>query len=617
MDNNAFLSIGFSVCAFAFVLAITFLYSNKKIFRNIENTLFITLLTLTTILIFCEIGYVSVLSKSDTVTFMGRFLCRLYLNNMIMWLFIFMFYLFVLRTKRIENVDLKKKKRRQIAYILGSLLVITLIISNLSGMEFFDYSTHIYNFGGPALDVAYLAAGVVMFLMIYGFIFNKDIRAEMRIPIIYCVALIILSTAIQFFIPNTDYNVQNFQFTLMLMTLFFTIESQDTKLLSEHEKSKVDAEKANQEQTEFLTNMSHEIRTPMNTIMGFSDYLLREKVLTKDEVYNDTKNINIAAINLLELINNILDLSRIESGKEEVIDKEYDLEDLFIEFNDYVNGKINREKVIFVPKVDPTLCKKYIGDYSKVLKILSNVISNLNNYIKKGSIIFEVHRAISNDKKMIEFSILADGSYMDSSEYDRYYKDFDNIGNDVNDRVLGINIAKKYSELLGGSLRLTFDENKNLKYIIDLEEQIADPNQIGDTSYLFVVKGKDSKILDLSNKKVLIIDDNQLNINLLKRLLKEYNCSVEAVTSGLEAVEMAKANNYDLIFLDHMMPVMDGIQTMHKLKDTINGLCPVIALTANSYSGIKEMYINEGFKDYLSKPINRNDLNKLLNSIFK
>ena len=616
MNYNIFLSIGFSVCALAFELVIIFLYSNKKIFRNIENTLFITLLVLTSLLITSEIIYVLALAKNNTITFTARFFSRLYLNYMIAWLYLFMFYISVLRTKRYTDPTLKHEKRKKYAYIIGGFLIASLIVSNLLGIEFYDYTDHIYNFTGDAPYVAFASAGVVIFLMVYGFIFNSDIKTYQRIPIIYCVGLIVLSTLLQFMIPNADYNIQNFQFTLMLLTLYFTIESQDTKLLDEHEKSKAEAEKANQDQTKFLTSMSHEIRTPMNTIMGFSDAMLREQDLTKETITSDTNNIHIAAVSLLELINNILDLSRIESGKETLVEKEYDLEDLFIEINNYISNKIDRSKIEFIPKIDTTLAKKYLGDYTKISKIVLNVLSNISYYIKNGSIIFDVHKLQIENKNMIEFNILAVGSNMEKEEFEKYYKDFEHIGNDVNDVVLGINVSKMYSEMLGGNLELKFNENDDLNYIVRVEEQIVDPNPIGDISYLFSVINSENRILDLSNKNILVVDDNQININLLKRLLKDYKVNIDSVTSGMEALDIVKNKKYDLIFLDHMMPVMDGIETIHKLKDIKQNLCPVIALTANSYTGIKEMYIGEGFKDYLAKPINRNELNKLLNEIF-
>ena len=615
MNYNVFLSIGFSVCALAFELVIIFLYTNKKIFRNIENTLFITLLAITSLLILSEIGYVFELAKSNTVTFAARFLSRLYLNYMILWLFLFMYYLTVLRTKRYEE-EIKKEKRKKYAYILAGFCVVCLIVSNLLGIEYYDYTNHIYNFTGDAPYVAFAIAGVVIFLMIYGFIFNQTIKTYQRIPIIYCIVLIIVSTLLQFMLPDADYNIQNFQFTLMLLTLYFTIESQDTKLLDEHEKSKIEADKANQEQTQFLTSMSHEIRTPMNTIMGFSDTMLREKELTKEIIDSDTKNINVAAVSLLELINNILDLSRIESGKETIVEKEYDLEDLFTETNNYISKKIDRTKIELLPKIETMLPKKCVGDYTKITKIIDNVISNISYYVNKGTITFDVHSMQQEEKKYLEFTISSSNSNLDEEEYERYYKDFESLGNDINDIVLGINVAKKYSEMLGGNLEFKYDGNQNITYIIKIEEQVIDPNPIGDVTYLFTSKNEENKILDLSTKNILVVDDNQININLLKRLLKDYKANIDSVTSGLEAIDSVQKKTYDLIFLDHMMPVMDGIETIHKLKDTISNLCPVIALTANSYTGIREMYIGEGFKDYLAKPINRSELSKLINEIF-
>ncbi len=618
MNNTLFASVAFSLCALFYEVFILVMYLNKKKFKNIENSIFILLMILTFGLIFVEIGYIYYLSIYDRVETLAKFMCRVYLNGIIAWLHVFIFYMYALQTKPIKSRTEKDTKRKYFLFLLCIFAFIIVVLSNLLPLNlYYGDSVDLYRFDGPGSNIVYFSAAIAILYMIYIFIIRKKfINVNQRKPMYFAIVFILLLNILQIFIPIIDYNTQNFQFVIILMALFFTLENQDTKLLSEHEESKAEADRANEEQTEFLTSMSHEIRTPMNTIMGFSDALIREGAQNKEVVKNDTINIHTAAVSLLELINNILDLSRIESGKETVVEKEFELQSLIVELNDLVYSKINKDRIKFKIIIDETLPAKITTDYTKYSKILSNVLINVMSYTRDGSIILKIGKKESqNDKFIFNFDVISDGSYINEEDYVKYYKDENQTSNRINNIVLGVNVAKLYAGMLNGKIKFNSVYGKNISYNVTLECQVYESTPIGNINELLTSTIQSHKIT-LEGKKILVVDDNQMNIKLINRLLGEYKPTIESAINGQECIDKARDTKYDLIFLDHMMPGMDGIQTLAKLKDIVKDLPPVIALTANSYSGIREMYVSNGFDDYLAKPINRNDLNKLLYNLF-
>ena len=622
MVSKIFVSIGFSLCGLLFMILILMMYfSKKKNTYTTENNAFASIIIFTIFLLLIEIGYVYCMASTGVIHRFTEIMCRIYLLGVLAWMLAFSYYVLLSGTRHIEPAERRTKLRRHILYALLTTMLITSIVSLSAPIEFDVYLNDIYAFGGPALNIVYMV-GVMLTIIIFYVLLVRDLEypKEQKRPIYFTYFLMIILLATQL-IAKYDYNILTFVFAGMVATTYFTVESQDFKLINELKKSKDEAVEADRAKTEFLANMSHEIRTPMNTILGFSEALLKENELNEEVVKRDIVNINDAGKSLLELINNILDISRIESNKEVVDAKEYDLQNLVFEINSVFSSKISSREITFNINVDENLPRKFYGDYTKVYKSIIKVLINALNYTNYGKISLDINKKSANDNKiLLEFIIHNTGHAMSNESFNFEFSDFVkldyNKGNRIDSVALGLIVAKRLIGMMNGTITFKNEVGKGTTYFINLEQTAIADAKIGD---VFANKSKDvpnERILDLSDKKILIVDDNVINIKLAMRLLEGYHASLDSASSGYECLELVKLHKYDLIFLDHMMPEMDGFATLKALKSSGFKLPPVIALTANSYDGIREKYLSEGFDDYLSKPIDYRDLKKLMHKYF-
>ena len=396
MTSKLFASMGFSVCGLFFMILILIMYLSKKRYSKSENKGFIFLLTFTMLLLILEICYVYSMSISSK--FM-ELLCRTYLIGVLIWLIGYIYYIILLGTSEYE-IERKNKIRRRYFLVLLVIALATSIISNMLPLEYNTSINNMYSFSGLATYFVYIVgftSATVMFIlvMLKRFKYPESKKIPIRFAFILIIVLLITQA-----VTGYDYNISTFLFSFMVATLYFTIESQDSKLLSEVRVLKEEADAANKAKTEFLENMSHEIRTPLNTILGFSETLLAQKRLTKNTVHEDVTNIHVASIALLDLINNILDVSRIESGKEKLVEREYELQDLDFEINSIFTAKIDNKEITFESNVDKNLPRRYYGDYLKICKLIVNILTNALKYTNYGKITLDIGK--DNKSKDIE-----------------------------------------------------------------------------------------------------------------------------------------------------------------------------------------------------------------------
>lgn len=627
--SSYFMSTGFTISAAIFLLLTIVLYVKKRNKSNLEGKLYLVLIIVTTLTLIFEFGvsYTMPLANThiDNTTYknINEVVGKIYVFSLYLWDFVLMAYVMLLI---IDEEKLKENKKFR--YLFIGFAIIAILISVLSvlflGIEFNGGSTELpYVVGGKVVMFLHLLTFFGAFVILVFVSINiKKINNINMLPLYLTFIFFIILTLIQLFL-NYDINDAGFFNTLVIIILYYTVESQDNKLLRDYRKSKKDAEKANRAKTEFLINMSHEIRTPMNTILGFSESLLREPQLTEEIVKRDLKSISAASSTLLDLINNILDISRIESGEEVLNEANYSLENLIFEINSLIPSKINKEELKFSIDINEELPREYYGDTHKIFKILTYILINAIEYTNYGEVKLTIDGKITEENIMnFELIVSNTGHAMLAENFEKNFEDFVKLENASQNNVdsikLGLIIAKQLINILGGTIEFKNEKGMGTRYIINLKQKIVDNQKIGN-----IFASKESNVsssrdlINCSGKKVLIVDDGEVNIRIASKYLEQYNFTIESASNGKDCIEMVKNNQYDIIFLDHMMPEMDGVATIKALYATGYKLPPIIALTANSYTGLENEYISQGFSGYLQKPIDFRELNKIINNLFK
>lgn len=380
------------------------------------------------------------------------------------------------------------------------------------------------------------------------------------------------------------------------------------------------AEQANHAKSDFLANMSHEIRTPINAIMGMNEMVLRE---SKDENIREyAANIDSASKTLLSLINDILDFSKIEAGKMEIVPAPYEVA---VFFNDVVNMtsiKTKQKQLDFQVDIDGNLPSVLFGDEVRNRQIIVNILNNAVKYTKQGTVKFTVKGIWEENAFTLKMQVADSGIGIREEDMDKLFGGFQRLDLEQNRSIegtgLGLAITRNLVERMNGHIEVTSEYGKGSVFTVYLAQEIIDESPMGDFALRFEALAKQENHYMESfvapDAKVLVVDDNEMNLAVAKALLKATKVQITTCMSGADCLSLIQKEHYDVILLDHMMPGMDGIQTLEKMKQS-NHLCnevPTIALTANAIVGAKEQYLEAGFSDYLSKPIEGQALEKML-----
>lgn len=395
-----------------------------------------------------------------------------------------------------------------------------------------------------------------------------------------------------------------------VMYLHFRMYNKQQKILEE---ARVEAQSANKAKSAFLANMSHEIRTPVNVMLGMNEMILRES--ENEEIRQYAKSIERSGNYLTSLINNVLDISRIESGKMEIEEGRYELRQLLDETMLIGEKQAEQKGLKIVLEVDETLPGYLIGDMIHIKQILLNLINNAVKYTREGQITLRVREGLLDEQKQILFSVADTGIGIRKADQAMLFDAFTRVDHRKNQSIegtgLGLSIAKQLTEQMGGVIRVESTYGKGSCFLVTLPMKEASEEKISKIERKEESRRRRSCLM-APNAKILVVDDNGENRMVVKSLLKRTGIFIDFAISGAECVRKVQAVCYDLILLDYMMPDMDGIETIRVLKQNPAFDTPVIALSADVTKGIEQTFLKEGFCAYLSKPILWNRLEDLL-----
>lgn len=373
-----------------------------------------------------------------------------------------------------------------------------------------------------------------------------------------------------------------------------------------------EAMEANQAKSIFLANMSHEIRTPINVMLGMNEMILRESA--SKEIVQYAESVEKAGRYLLSLINNILDITRIESGKLDITEEKFELRQLIQEIWMIGTKQAEAKKIDFVIEAEEELPKYLTGDVLHTKQVILNLISNAVKYTEEGRVTLEINA--SGDQ--IIFSVKDTGIGIRKEDMDTLFDMFTRVDmkrhRNIEGSGLGLTIAKELCEQMGGQIYAESIYGKGSRFTVCLPLKSTGEEKIGKWNFEESKKvSEDRKRFFAPKAKVLIVDDSQQNLQVLASLLQRTSMQLDKAGSGLECIEKVRSKKYHLIFLDYMMPEMDGMETFHKLREEENGQeVPIIAITADVSTGIRQKFLSEGFADYLSKPVMWDRLEEIL-----
>ncbi|MGN0132192.1 MAG: ATP-binding protein [Lachnospiraceae bacterium] len=380
--------------------------------------------------------------------------------------------------------------------------------------------------------------------------------------------------------------------------------------------------RANEAKSQFLANMSHEIRTPINGILGMDSILLKE---CKDENLKEyAKNIQSAGQSLLSIINDILDISKIESGKLEILPIKYQLFSILNDCYNLTKVKLENKPVEFVIQINENLPSWLYGDEVRIRQIINNFLSNAVKYTKQGKITFSLDYEVKSDEQIqLIISVADTGIGIKEEDIGKLFESFTRLEEKRNRNIegtgLGLNLTKKLIDLMDGEVLVESTYGQGSRFTAKIPQKIVDPKPMGDFSkrYQQYLNTSDDNELAFQapEAKILVVDDVKMNLKVVEGLLKGTEIQIDTAVSGRECLERIQTKRYDMIFLDHMMPEMDGIETLQNMKELVdnpNRGIPVIMLTANAIVGAKEEYMEAGFTDYLTKPIRETELLEML-----
>ena len=618
-------NLSLTICSIGFLIVLMMVYFSKPKEKTSRSLMFTLLLYIGLATGIAQIIHVALLEFTK-LEIISHIFWRLHCGTYLLWWFCYYIYITVVirRIKSEKLIDTFKSTTQSKVITILSLIgfVAFLVFPRMKGLDGYLATTEGLNFMPTIIMYACVIVFVIIFiLMALNLIMNRNsVTKNEKISFVLTAIITAMCIAGQIFIPHIA--LLPIGAVMVLYFIYYALENPDLEMIEGLDNAKGDIEKSNKTKTDFLSNMTTEIKSPMSLIMSLCDELTNMSQFDEKVVREDIQQIRTSGNNLLDIVNNILDISKIESGRTILQERDYKINDVITDVINISKSKIGAKQVKLVVNIDQNTSAVLHGDSAKLYQALLNVTTNAVKFTDVGRITITLTSTKSLGIEHLLFKVTDTGTGIKPEDQGKIFQKFNRLDNATEGEIegsgLGLAITKQYVELLGGKIWFDSQYRVGTTFYIDVPQKIVDSTPIGQALQA-AANAQEVEKLDCSAYTALIVDDNLLNIKVAKRLLEAYKFNVDSVTSGKDCVYKVKeGTHFDVIFMDHMMPEMDGIETLHVLKQ-LDGykLPPIVALTANAIAGMKEMYLSEGFDEYLSKPINTHELDRIVNKFFQ
>ena len=605
------------IISFIFILITSILYFAKKKVMDKDN---IYLSILLIINLFCLVFEgLNVLYLSNPVeSYFGIIIHSTYETFLLIWSTCFSLYFLGKLMPNFEEkkTDVKKLGIRIIivfVYLLVMAIILSFIPSRISLGRMISYES-----GFRFFFIVTIVSFYMLFLDINIFL-NKTNNFKKLLPLIVFQLAFFSGLIVRKYVLTPDYILPSFIISLISIIMTNTIDNQDIKIITELSAAKKETEKATRAKEDFLSSMSHEIRTPLNAIIGLAELISEENV--NDEVREDLKDINIASQTLLEIVGNILDINKIESNKMEIQNMNYFPTDIIDELIRMNKVRIGKKNIKLTSSISSDVPYELVGDKIHIKQIINNLLSNAIKYTDEGEVSINLLAKNNGFVCNLIIQVRDTGKGIKTSDYNKLFNKFERLDTEINSTIegsgLGLAITKRLVQLLNGSIRVKSTYGVGSIFEVEIPQSISmmiNPKQVELEYRIEQIESGDYEAAANTLKKVLICDDSQINLRIASSHLRGENLKIDTCLSGKEAIELARKNTYDIVFLDLKMPVMDGFKTLDELKRIRGFNTPVIAFTAVE-EDVESTCLNAGFKGFLIKPFTKDQIVNKLNEV--